>query len=196
MILVSIILLLIIIVGIFAIAYVITYNNLVNYEIKIEKAEGIIAENLRQKYDLIAKMNIAIKKVVTKKDYLKDYIDLKDKRISNYELDRKLTEAMNIILEVKNDYIELDTKEFKKDLQEINEINETLISCKTYYNKNTTELNQIIRKFPSNIVAMAKICKMLSSMTLNYSDQSIGCIFLLIKKSLVFEKGLLPKNPE
>ena len=153
MILVSIILLLIIIVGIFAIAYVITYNNLVNYKIKIEKAEGIIDENLRQKYDLIAKMNIAIKKVVTKKDYLKDYIDLKDKRISNYELDRKLTEAMNIILEVKNDYSELDTKEFNSDLKEINAINETLTSCKNYYNKNTTELNQIIRKFPSNIVA-------------------------------------------
>lgn len=149
----SFILLLIIIVGIIAIAYVITYNNLVNYKIKIEKAEGIIDENLRQKYDLIAKMNIAIKKVVTKKDYLKDYIDLKDKRISNYELDRKLTEAMNIILEVKNDFNELDNKEFNSNLKEINSINETLTSCKTYYNKNTTELNQIIRKFPSNIVA-------------------------------------------
>lgn len=139
--------------GFLAILYVITYNNLVNYKIKIEKAEGIIDENLRQKYDIIAKMNIAIKKVVTKKDYLKDYIDLKDKRISNYELDRKLTEAMNIILEVKNDYNELDTKEFNSDLKEINAINETLTSCKNYYNKNTTELNQIIRKFPSNIVA-------------------------------------------
>lgn len=149
----SIVLLLIIIVGIIALLYVITYNNLVNYKIKIEKAEGIIDENLRQKYDLIAKLNIAIKKVVTKKDYLKDYIDLKDKRISNYELDRKLTEAMNIILEVKNDYSELDTKEFNHDLKEINFINETLTSCKTYYNKNTTELNQLIRKFPSNIVA-------------------------------------------
>ena len=149
----SFILVLIIIVGIIAIAYVITYNNLVNYKIKIEKAEGIIDENLRQKYDLIVKMNIAIKKVVTKKDYLKDYIDLKDKRISNYELDRKLTEAMNIILEVKNDYNELDNKEFNNELKKINIINETLTSCKTYYNKNTTELNQIIRKFPSNIVA-------------------------------------------
>lgn len=149
----SIILLIIIIIGIIALVYVITYNNLVNYKIKIEKAEGIIDENLRRKYDLIAKMNIPIKKVVTKKDYLKDYIDLKDKRISNYELDRKLTEAMNIILEVKNDYAELDTKEFNNDLKEINKINETLTSCKTYYNKNTTELNQIIRKFPTNIVA-------------------------------------------
>ncbi len=150
---VSIILLIIIIISIIALIYVITYNNLVNYKIKIEKAEGIIDENLRQKYDLIAKLNIAIKKVVTKKDYLKEYIDLKDKRISNYELDRKLTEAMNIILEVKNDHSELDTKEFNKDLKEIERINETLISCKTYYNKNTTELNQIIRKFPSNIIA-------------------------------------------
>lgn len=148
-----IILLIIIIIGIIALVYVITYNNLVNYKIKIEKAEGIIDENLRNKYDLIAKMNIAIKKVVTKKDYLKDYIDLKDKRISNYELDRKLTEAMNIILEVKNDYSELDTKEFNNDLKEVNKINETLTSCKTYYNKNTTELNKIIRKFPTNIVA-------------------------------------------
>ena len=150
---VSIILLIIIIISIIALIYVITYNNLVNYKIKIEKAEGIIDENLRQKYDLIAKLNIAIKKVVTKKDYLKEYIDLKNKRISNYELDRKLTEAMNIILEVKNDHSELDTKEFNKDLKEIERINETLISCKTYYNKNTTELNQIIRKFPSNIIA-------------------------------------------
>lgn len=149
----SIILLLIIILGTIAIFYVITYNNLVNYKIKIEKAEGIIDESLRQKYDLIAKMNLAIKKVVTKKDYLKDYIDLKDKRISNYELDRKLTEAMNIILEVKNDFEELNTKEFNSDLKEVNVINETLISCKNYYNKNTTELNQLIRKFPSNIVA-------------------------------------------
>ncbi len=149
----SIILLIIIIIGVLALIYVMTYNNLVNYKIKIEKAEGIIDENLRRKYDLIAKMNIAIKKVVNKKDYLKEYIELKDKRISNYELDRKLTEAMNIILEVKNDYSELDTKEFNNDLKEINAINETLTSCKTYYNKNTTELNQIIRKFPSNIVA-------------------------------------------
>ena len=93
----EIILLLIVILGLLAIIYATIYNNLVNYKLKIDKAEGIIDESLRQKYDLIAKLNIAIKKVVTKKDYLKEYIDLKDKRITNYELDRKLTEAYNII---------------------------------------------------------------------------------------------------
>ncbi len=150
---VSIILVIIIIIGMISLLYVITYNDLVSYKIRIEKAEGIIDEKLREKYDLIAKMNINIKKVVNKKDYLKDYIELKDKRISNYEMDRKLTEAMNIILEVKNDYSELNNKEFNDNFKKIEEINETLISCKTYYNKNTSELNKIIRKFPSNIVA-------------------------------------------
>lgn len=149
----TIFLILIIILGIIAIFYVITYNALTTYKLKIDKAEGIIDESLRQKYDTIAKLNVMIKKVVTKKDYLKEYIDLKDKRISNYDLDRKLTEAENTILEVKNDHSELDNKEFNKELKEIKIINENLISSKNYFNRNTSELNKIIRKFPTNIIA-------------------------------------------
>ena len=149
----EIILVIIIIVGLLAIVYATIYNNLVGYKLKIEKAESLIDESLRKKYDIICKLNIAIKKVVTKKDYLKEYIELKDKRISNYELDRKLTEANNIILEVRSDHEELNTKEFNNDLKEIAKLNETLTSGKTYYNNNTNELNKIIRKFPSNIVA-------------------------------------------
>ena len=149
----EIILILIIILGTIAIFYATIYNNLVTYKLKIDKSEGIIDEALRQKYDIIAKLNIPIKNVVTKKDYLKDYIELKDKRISNYELDRKLSEAYNIILEVKNDHEELNTKEINKDIKEIEKINETLVSCKTYFNNNTSELNKLIRKVPTNIVA-------------------------------------------
>ncbi len=149
----TIILILIAIIGGLAIVYAIIYNNLVTIKIKIDKAEGIIDESLRQKYDLICKMNTAIKKATDKKDYLKDYIDLKDKRISNYEMDRKLTEAYNIILEVKSDHSALDTKDFNKEIKEMEAINETLASSKIYYNKNTSDINAIIKKFPSNIVA-------------------------------------------
>lgn len=149
----SIILILIIVLGIVAIFYVITYNNIMSYKLRIDKAEGIIDESLRKKYDTIAKLNVMIKAVVTKKDYLKEYIDLKEKRISNYDLDRKLTEAENIILEVKNDFSELNNKEFLKELRAINRINEDLISSKNYFNRNTAELNKLIRKFPTNIIA-------------------------------------------
>lgn len=149
----SILLIIIIILGIISLIYITTFNNMVSFKLKIDKAEGIIDEALRQKYDIIAKLNISIKKVVTKQDYLKEYMDLKNKRISNYELDRKLTEAHNLVIELKEDHNKLDTKEFNKELKKIDSINETLASSKNYYNKNTNELNQIIRKFPSNIVA-------------------------------------------
>lgn len=149
----SIILIAIIIVGTITIIYASVYNNLVIYKLKIEKAESTIDEALRQKYDCIVRLNNLIKKVVTKKDYLKEYIELKNKRISNYDLDRKLTEAVNTILDVKNDYSELDTKEFNKELKLINKLNEELTSSKNYFNKNTSELNELIRKFPSNIIA-------------------------------------------
>ncbi|MEG2053229.1 MAG: hypothetical protein RRZ92_04730, partial [Bacilli bacterium] len=121
-----IVLIIIIFIGVIAIFYALTYNNLINYKLKIDKAEGMIDDALREKYDVIAKLNVEIKKVVTKKDYLKEYIELNEKRISNYETDRLLTEAINIINEVKNDYSELDNKEFNKSLKEIDKINETL----------------------------------------------------------------------
>ena len=149
----SIVLILIILLGVGAIFYIITYNNLMNFKLKIEKAEGIIDEALRKKYDTIVKLNGMIKKVVTKKDYLKEYVSLKDKRITNYDMDRKLTEAENLIMEVKGDFPELDTKDFNKEIKEIKRINEDLISSKNYYNRNTSMLNTVIRKFPTNIIA-------------------------------------------
>ena len=90
----EIILLLIVILGLLAIIYATIYNNLVNYKLKIDKAEGIIDESLRQKYDLIAKLNIAIKKVVTKKDYLKEYLE--SQIISDY-VEKKYQELSEIL---------------------------------------------------------------------------------------------------
>lgn len=43
--------------------------------------------------------------------------------------------------------------EMYEKLKEIEKINETLVSCKTYFNNNTSELNKLIRKFPTNIIA-------------------------------------------
>ena len=139
--------------GTLIIIYATIYNKIMIYKTKIEKAEGIIDESLRAKYDAICRINTYVKKIVTKKDYLKEYIDLKNKKISNYDLDRKLTEAVNTIMELKNDYSDLDSKEINKELKNINQINEDLTSSKNYFNKNTNELNSLIRKFPMNIVA-------------------------------------------
>jgi hypothetical protein len=148
----DIILILIILAGAVGIVYVLYYNKLSYYKTRIEKAENIIDDNLRKKYDLICKIDIEIKKK-NKKDYLKEYIELKDKRISNYDLDRKLIEALNLIAELMNDNSKLNTKEINSLLKQIEKIDIDIESGKNYYNKNNTELNSIIRKFPSNVVA-------------------------------------------
>ncbi len=149
----DIILILIILISALGLFYAIFYNKLSYYKTRIERAESIIDDNLRKKYDKICELNIEIKKVIEKKDYLKEYIDLKEKRISNFELDRKLVSAINLIKELISDNKKLDNKATKDLMKEIEKIDLDLESGKNYYNKNNTELNSIIRKFPSNIVA-------------------------------------------
>ena len=89
-----------------------------------------------------------------KKDYLKEYVQLKDAKISNFDLDRKLKEAVNIIQNLKNDYPELqDNPNMEEIVMEIKNTEEKLSAAILYYNRYTNELNELIRKFPSNVVA-------------------------------------------
>ena len=151
----TIILIIIIILGIIGIIYINSYNKLQFLKTKIEQAENIADESLRSKYDNIVKINNIIKKTLkNKKDYLKDYVELKDKKISNFELDRELVEATNTIQTLINDYENLENNhDIQEIIYEIKNIDEKLSAAKTYYNKNTTESNQLIRTFPSVIVA-------------------------------------------
>jgi len=151
----SIFLILIILGSIIGIIYVNSYNKLQYLRTKIEQSENIIDESLRNKYDMIVKINALIKKVIKeKKDYLKDYVNLKNHKITNFDLDRKLIEAVNIINELQNDYSKInDNEEIKSLLNEIKTTDEKLSAVKNYYNKNISLCNQLIRKFPSLIVA-------------------------------------------
>ncbi len=149
----TIIFIIIIILSTLALLYVMTYNKLQYYRTRIEISENNIDETIRHKYDLICDINADIKSVITNKDYLKEYIDMKNQRLTNYESDRKLVQAVNIIRELVNDHNKLNTKEIKNKLNKIRTLDETLTSSKNFFNKYTTELNQVIRIFPTNIVA-------------------------------------------
>ncbi len=133
--------------------YVNIYNSLMHYKTRIELSENSIDEALRKKYDLICEINVELKKISKDKDYLKEYIELNKKKLTNFDTDRKLTECMNLIKELKNDYKKLDSKEFNSNLKEIKKVDESLMASKNFYNKNTSSLNAYIRKFPNSIVA-------------------------------------------
>ena len=141
--------------GIGAILYIIIYNSLQSNQIKINEVEGIIDELLRNKYD---HLNL-IKDVILEETKLPDktfieYTNLKNQNISSFDFERKLTEYNGLINKIKNDYdiLDDDTK-FKNYYSEIYEINEKLEASKSFYNKYTSILNKIVKKFPSNIIA-------------------------------------------
>ena len=88
------------------------------------------------------------------KDYLKEYINLKNKNITNFEMDRLLRKAFIVLNKYKDDYKDLqNNKELKDICTNIKESNEKLTATTSYFNKNTNLLNGYIRKFPSNIIA-------------------------------------------
>jgi len=150
-----IILIIVFIVGILGIFYVSSFNNLQYLKTKIEQSEGIIDEVLRKRYDLVIRTSDIVKNnLKEKKEYFKEYLSLKDDKISNFDMDRKLKEAANIILNLKNDYPVLQKHEGMKEIvTELKITDEKLSASIAYYNRYTNNLNELIRKFPSNIIA-------------------------------------------
>jgi len=146
---------LIILFGILAIIYVIFYNKMQYLKTKIEQAEGIIDETLRERYDILVRASNIVKNILDdNKDYFKEHISIKDKNVTNFEMDRNLKDAFNILNKLVDDYPKLQkNKEIKEILISIKATNERIAATTNYFNKNTNELNGYVRQFPSIVVA-------------------------------------------
>ena len=149
------ILLIIIFIGFIIIQYIFNYNKIQSINIKINESENIIDNEIRNKYDLIIRSSNIINKLLKKEiSYFKDLDNLKNTNISNFDMDRKIKEGENIVYKVKNDYKSLeDNEEFNDILNKLKDSNEILEASKAFYNKYTTEINLLIKKFPTNIIS-------------------------------------------
>lgn len=138
-----------------AIVYIFYYNRIQDIKLKIDEAEVILDENLRKKYDTIVEIKSLINKVAkNNKINFKDIDNLKKEDISNFDLDRKLDEYIGLINQIFNDYKAVrDNNDLNEKMDEITRIDEKITSAKAYYNKYISESNELVRKFPSNIVA-------------------------------------------
>ena len=145
---------LIIIIFVIGIIYITTYNRFQDYIIRINEVESKIDDNLRDKFDYILKLNNIIKeKIKTSKKLVDDLNNLKDENISSFDMDRKLVEALNKVIFVKDKYDELDgDEEVSKILYNIEDIDESIRACKKYYNEQVKDYNILIRKLPYNII--------------------------------------------
>ena len=156
--------------------YTTLYNKLQDYVIRINEVESISDNNLREIYDNINKCVSLIKgndKINEEldKNMFEELVRLRTKKISNFDLDRKLIEANNNFITLKEKYKELQENEKIIEIsKKIDELDETLIVNRNYYNKNIAEYNKLVKLFPTNIVA--KLCKYEEKLFFDRKDMS------------------------
>ena len=159
LVLIGIIVVICIIIGI----YINYYNKLQDYVIRINEVETLLDNNLREKYDNINKCVSIIKNNDSAledidKNMFEEIVKLRTRKISNFDLDRKLINANNNFISLKEKYKDLKTnKEIINITKKIEELDENIIVNRDYYNKNIAEYNKLVAIFPTNIVA--RICK-------------------------------------
>lgn len=152
-----IILLLIITISVCLVVFVTTYNHFQDYIIRINEAEESIDSILRKRFDLLNK-SIGIIKANTKEDNILEIIkDLKSKKLTNFELDRKLYDAINEFNEYKEKYDKLKTNEaFLKIDINLFESESEIVALRKYYNDIITDYNKMVKSLPSNFVALIR----------------------------------------
>lgn len=137
------------------ICYVHIYNIFQTYIIRINEAEAFIDTTLRKRFDLLNK-SIGIIKANTnsKEEILGIIAKLRSQKLSNFELDRKLYDAINEFNNYKETINELKNNEaFLKIELGLFESESEIVAARKYYNDIITDYNKLVRSLPSMIVA-------------------------------------------
>lgn len=123
--------------------------------LKINEAEMKIDSSLRNTYDLLIKIsNIIRSKLNTDKEVFDGINKIKDEKLSNFELDRKLLTYINELYIIKENYNELDDDEdFQKIYYEINDLEDSFKAYKDFYNDAIIRYNKLVTTFPMLIIA-------------------------------------------
>lgn len=144
---------LIILLCLIAFFYLNIFNKIQKLKIRIDEAETIVDDMLRTKYDLLTRINNIIINVL-EHNYFKDLDDLKNKKISNFDMDRKITESISLYEKIKNDHKELINNDKLQEIDsELKINNERLEAAKAYFNINTLKFNSLIKTFPAIFIA-------------------------------------------
>lgn len=146
---------LLLILGLLLMRYVSIYNKYQEYIIRINEAEVEIDTILRKRFDLLNKSISIIKGTTdTEEDVLGLIVKLRSRKLTNFELDRQLYEAINEFNGYKDKYPALkDSDNFIKIELGLNESEAEIIACRKYYNDIITDYNRLLKTFPNNIVA-------------------------------------------
>ena len=151
-----------VIVGVGALLFALTYNGLIAKKNAVENAFGTMDALLKKRYDLIPNIIATVQQYMNyEKDTLTKITELRAKAISgNISTDEKTTLSnqvtpllRNILVSAEN-YPELKANSSFSDLQHtLKDLEEQIAGSRIGYNGIVTEYNNGIEMFPSNFVA-------------------------------------------
>ena len=143
-------------------AFSLIYNRIQDCIIRINEAEVNIDSVLRKRFDLLNKsIGIIKSSTKTEDDILNIIVSLRTKKITNFELDRNLYDAINEFTSYKEKYKEkydkLKTNEaFLKIDINLFESESEIVALRKYYNDIITDYNKLVKTLPSSLIAMIK----------------------------------------
>ena len=157
-----------------------TYNHFQDYIIRINEADVNIDAVLRKRFDLLNKSIGIIKaNINTDEEILEMIAKLRSKKLTNFELDRGLYEAINEFHTLKEKYPNLQTcEEFIKIEINLMESESEIVGLRKYYNDIITDYNKLVKSCPSNVIALIKNYKAKDYFDGNNVDEEKGTVKL------------------
>ena len=124
------------------------------FKSRVDSSISVINDELENRYNLILETKTSVEKTTKKEvDIFSNLENIKNTNITSYDLDKQITEAINTLYLIQNDYPKLaEKKEFKETIRKLEESDTKLTAAKSFYNKNNNSLISLLKKFLPGIV--------------------------------------------
>ena len=140
---------------------IILFNNLINARNSVNEAFATMDVYLKQRWDLIPNLVKCVKAYTEhEKEVLEEITNLRaqlyDTLNKNAKLNanEKITNDLNKIIALAENYPELKASEVFLDLQEkLTKVEDDIAYSRKYYNANVRDYNYKVEMFPSNLIA-------------------------------------------
>lgn len=135
------------------------YNNIIKEILdKINSSEETYYNKMKEKYDIVIKLiNIVEEKLKIDSKTFNDFKRLNKDTIGLPKNENLLNKCYKEIIDIKDD--NPNSKRFKSLRDTLSNYNDNdlhIISLRTYYNKYTMQYNNLIKRFPYNVISKIK----------------------------------------
>ena len=144
----------IVIISIILLIITICYNKFSFIILKIEEAENNIEVLLSKKVEFLDRTRPIIKKELKLEEFLEDIEFLRESKINHFEMNSNLKNYHNDLLRTIDDHEKLLKSEaLISIIEDLNSNEDAILGSIKFYNDNVVTFNQLVKTFPSCIVA-------------------------------------------